>query len=140
MIRPGKMFSEVLVHLFRKPATEAYPFGPANVPEGIRGMIEFFAEKCIGCKLCMKDCPSSAITITKVGDKRFEATFDLDSCIYCAQCVDSCNKGALAASSKFELAQLDKSKLRITFTVKEKKEAAPADETPAPVDSAPGPA
>ncbi len=137
MIHPGKMFVEVLTHLFRKPATEAYPFGPSTAPEGIRGMIEFFAEKCVGCRLCMKDCPSDAITITKVGDKKFEATFNLDSCMYCAQCVDSCNKGALASSSKYELAQLDKSRLRITFSVKE-KETAPADESAAPVEPAQG--
>lgn len=117
----GKMFSEVFSHLFRKPATEAYPFAAPQVPAGLRGAIRFFADKCIGCKLCMRDCPSEAITITKVADKQFEATFDLDSCIYCSQCVDSCNKDALASSSNFELAQLDKAKLRVTFTLKDKE-------------------
>lgn len=130
MIKPGKMIGEVLAHLFRKPATEGYPFAPPVVPANLRGMIEFFAEKCVGCKLCMKDCPSDAITITKVGDKEFEATFDLDSCLYCAQCVDSCNKNALASSSEFELAQLDKAKLRVTFRLKEKEGANAGTPTP----------
>ena len=135
MMRPGKMFAEVVTHLFRKPATESYPFGDPEVPEGLRGMIRFIAEKCVGCKLCMKDCPSDAITITKIGDKQFEAVFDLDSCIYCAQCVDSCNKDALFSSSEFALAQLDKARLQVTFRA-EKTDNDDA-QSPAPAPKSP---
>jgi len=115
MIKPGRMLGEVLAHLTAKPATVKYPFEPAVVQAGLRGKIKFFAEKCIGCKICEKDCPSDAITINKLGDKRFECVFDLDKCIYCAQCVDSCPKKALANSNEFELAQLDRKKLRFVY-------------------------
>jgi len=112
MIRPGKMFREALKHLLKKPATIKYPAESANIPERFRGKLKFYAEKCIGCKLCMKDCPSDAIHIEKVGDS-YEAIVDLDKCIYCAQCVDTCPKKALEATTKFELAQLDRKKLRV---------------------------
>ncbi|MFH1221110.1 MAG: 4Fe-4S dicluster domain-containing protein [Candidatus Eisenbacteria bacterium] len=46
--------------------------------EGFRGKITADAAKCIGCKLCMRDCPSDAIHINKVEEKRFEIEIDLD--------------------------------------------------------------
>lgn len=115
MIKPGKMIRQVLSSTGKKPATIQYPFVPAVVPARFRGKIKFSPEKCIGCKICMKDCPSNAITINKVGEKRFEAIIDLDKCIYCGQCADSCPKKALEISPEFELAQLDRSKLKIVY-------------------------
>jgi len=70
--------------------------------------------------MCMRDCPAGAITIRKVADKVFEADIDLGKCIYCAQCVDSCPKKALEATSEFELASTDREKLKVTFRDKSK--------------------
>jgi len=113
MIRPGKMIREVLGSLLKKPVTTRYPHVKAQVPEGFRGEVKFYAQKCIGCKLCMKDCPAAAITIREAGVKKFEAEIDLGKCIFCAQCVDSCPRKALAVTGGFELAQLDKMKLKV---------------------------
>lgn len=115
MIRPGMMLKQVLGSIFKKPATSQYPFRKSQMPDKYRGKIVFHAEKCIGCKLCMKDCPSNAITITKTGEKRFECSIDLGKCIYCAQCVDSCMKKALEATKEFELAVLDRANLKVTY-------------------------
>jgi len=112
MIRPGKMLREVLKSLFKKPATISYPAKETFTPDRFRGRLKFETEKCIGCKICMRDCPANAIFIEKVGEK-FEATVHLERCIYCAQCVDSCPKKALHATKNFELAQLDKRRLKV---------------------------
>ena len=111
MRRPGKIAKLVLSWVFRKPATTHYPFDKSGMPQGFRGRIKFSPEKCIGCKMCMRDCPADAITITKVGEKQFECVIDLAKCIYCGQCVDSCPKKALECTGDFELAQLDRKKL-----------------------------
>ena len=118
MKKPGKMLFEVLNTFYKKPATVLYPYVKVEKPDKFRGKLEFYPEKCIGCKICMKDCPSNAITINKIGEKQFEAIIDLDKCVYCAQCVESCPKNALAATKDFELAQLDHSKFKVKINVK----------------------
>ena len=120
MIRPGKMIKQVLESLFKKPATTEYPFHKKalDVPARFRGKLKFYPEKCIGCNQCVRDCPSNAIKIRKVADKVFEADIDLGRCIYCAQCVDSCPKKALEATCEFELAAIDREKLKVTFGAK----------------------
>jgi formate hydrogenlyase subunit 6/NADH:ubiquinone oxidoreductase subunit I len=116
MIRPGKMIKQVLQSLFKKPATINYPFVKVEMPDKFRGKLKFYPERCICCKLCMRDCPSNAIVIKKVGEKRFEAEIDLAKCVYCAQCVDSCPKGALESTKNFELANLKSDKLKLVFS------------------------
>jgi formate hydrogenlyase subunit 6/NADH:ubiquinone oxidoreductase subunit I len=113
MIRPGRMLKEVLGSIFTKAATSQYPLVKIDMPKDYRGRIKFHAEKCIGCKLCMKDCPSDAIFIRKVGEKKFEADIYSSRCIFCAQCVDTCPKDALESTPEYELAQLDPSKLKV---------------------------
>ncbi|MDD5085539.1 MAG: 4Fe-4S binding protein [Candidatus Omnitrophica bacterium] len=109
------MIRQVLHSVVRKPATIKYPREKTEMPEGFRGRVKFYPEKCVGCTLCMKDCPSDAIVIRKVGEKQFEAEIDLGKCIYCGQCVESCPRRALEVTKEFELAQLDKAKLKVVF-------------------------
>lgn len=118
MKKPGKMLAEVLNHIFKKPATINYPFEKVQMPAHFRGKLKFEAEKCIGCKLCMRDCPASAITITKLGEKLFEARLDMDKCIYCSQCVFSCGPDALSATDDYELAQLKRQGLSVIINEK----------------------
>jgi len=106
---------QALHSAFRKPATVQYPFVKIEMPDKFRGKLKFDASKCIGCKMCMRDCPSNAITIVKVGEKRFECQVDCSKCIYCGQCVDSCPKDALECTKEFELASLEKASLKVTY-------------------------
>lgn len=115
MKHPGKMFPEVFASLGKPPATVKYPKEKTDIPVDYRGRIAFTAKECIGCKMCMRDCPSKAIEIEKIGEEKvFKAHFFLDRCIYCAQCVDSCPRNALKSTPNFELAQYERGKLRET--------------------------
>ncbi len=136
------MFSTLIASVFRKPATHRYPAAPFEMPAHFRGQIRFIAKNCIGCRMCMRDCPADAVEIRKVGEKRFEARFDLGRCIYCAQCVDSCPKSALEATDRYELAGYKQDQLKAFFEAAPAPPAAPAtpqaEETPS-TEPAPAP-
>ena len=111
------MIREVLGSFTKKPATISYPALKVQMPDRFRGKIVYHAQRCIGCMLCVRDCPSEAIAINKVGEKRWEAIIMMDRCVYCGQCVSSCNKDALESSKDYELAALDKSTLTVDVNI-----------------------
>ncbi len=118
------MMKELLVHLFRKPATSKYPFVKAEVPESFRGKQVYDPNLCISCGLCSRDCPAKAIEMVEVNGKR-RPLFHLDLCIFCYQCAESCPRNAIKNSAFFELAAIDKSALVVKpkeITPKEKCE------------------
>ena len=107
----GKMTPDLLTMLGKKTDTVLYPQVKLQVPDRFRGALKFNKERCVGCKLCMRVCPAQAITIEKVADKQFKAIVHMDKCIFCGQCVDSCNKDALENTNDYELACSDKASL-----------------------------
>ena len=127
--RLGDMVFVVLGSLFKKPATIKYPYEPFRMPDRFRGPPTFESDLCNGCKLCVRDCPSQAITITKVGDKRFDQTVHLGRCVYCGQCAETCPRRVITISSEFELAQVAKDNLKVTYHASAARAAAP---TPVP--------
>ncbi len=117
---PLRALPEVIKNLFSKPATIKYPAVKAEVFDAFRGRIIFKQSECIGCDMCARVCPAKAIKIISsekapVGKRMFDCLMDLNHCVYCAQCVDACPKNALASSKDFELAQLDKTKLKLHY-------------------------
>jgi len=121
--KPKKKWGAMVPHMLKmfgkKASTSLYPAIQANVAERFRGMLAFDAGLCVGCKLCEKVCPTDAIKIEKMenteetGEKRYIAVVQLDKCIFCGQCVDTCRKGALRNTSDFELACSDKNALTV---------------------------
>jgi formate hydrogenlyase subunit 6/NADH:ubiquinone oxidoreductase subunit I len=86
--------------------------------------------------MCVRNCPSGAIQITKIGERAFEATIDLGKCVYCGQCADSCPKKTIELTGDFELASFDRETLRVVYHAKPKpatvSQEGPVPEPPSP--------
>jgi formate hydrogenlyase subunit 6/NADH:ubiquinone oxidoreductase subunit I len=114
----GSMFGEIARSLFRKPATEKYPFERQEAPARFRGQVRYTADKCTGCMLCVKDCPADAIEIIAIDkpNKRFIMRYHMDRCTYCAQCVEDCRFDCIEMSNEqWELAALNKQPFTVTY-------------------------
>lgn len=112
---PGVMTLEALRGLFQAPATNLYPFAKTSLPEKFRGRMQVDSTKCVGCKLCERDCPAGAIAVVKIADKTFEVKIDNGRCIYCGQCADTCRKDSIGVTEEFELAVIDREQLKVTY-------------------------
>jgi len=51
-------------------------------------------DKCVGCTLCKRVCPASAIN----GEVKQAHEIDQETCVKCGACVDKCNFGAILKS------------------------------------------
>lgn len=114
----GAMLGDVVRSLFREPATEKYPFVKVAAPQRFRGKLYYDPEKCTGCQLCVKDCPSNAIEIIVVdkANKRFVLQYHSDRCTFCAQCVENCRFKCLSLSNEdWELASTTREAFEIYY-------------------------
>jgi formate hydrogenlyase subunit 6/NADH:ubiquinone oxidoreductase subunit I len=114
----GSMFGDIFKSLWKKPATEKYPYQRKPDPERLRGKLEYDPAKCAGCMLCVRDCPANAIeliTLDKV-NKRFVMRYHMDRCTFCNQCVMSCRFNCLNLSNEdWELAALQHEPLTVYY-------------------------
>lgn len=121
------MAKELLKQLFCRPFTNPFPARhipgsvtnflkaveegkaklnpPVLVPPQFRGAITYEQEKCNGCQLCSRVCPTRAIELHP-SEKKIRLY--LARCIACGQCTEICNQEALGLSSDFLLATEDK--------------------------------
>lgn len=82
----------ILKNLFSKPVTTKYPAEPAKYPERSRGHIENDFDACILCGLCMRNCPTGTIKVSKPEGMWKINRFD---CIQCGYCTLKCPKKCL---------------------------------------------
>ena len=116
--RVAAMLGDIIGSLFKRPMTEKYPFERYPAPDRLRGKLTWNPEKCTGCGLCTKDCPSNAIELIVIDKKakRFVMEYHADRCTYCAQCVQSCRFSCLGMSSEqWELASVNKEPFTVYY-------------------------
>ena len=78
---------------------------PVEVPPNFRGKISLNRDKCTGCQLCIKVCPTKAIEFMPEEKK---VKIFVSRCCFCAQCNDICPTGALSMTDEFMLSSYDK--------------------------------
>ena len=125
-MRMATMLSDVIRSALKGPTTRPYPFVIRRAPARLRGKLIWNPEKCTGCGLCVKDCPSDAIRLV-VNDKQtktFGMRYDLDRCTFCSQCVQNCRfKCIYLDNEQWELAELDRQRFTQYYGNAEKVQA-----------------
>lgn len=109
-----KFLGEVAKNLFKKPVTVEYPV-KEDIPasEEYRGLHYVDIDKCIGCRLCARECPSNTIVMVEHPKKPSKklAVVNYDACVFCYHCVYVCPVKAYVTSNNYKLAVLDKKEL-----------------------------
>ena len=83
---------KLLGSLSKKAPTHTYPYSPMPKDPLVRGHVEIDISTCIFCNICVRKCPTDAITVDKQ-NKEWEISHF--SCIVCGECVEVCPKKCL---------------------------------------------
>jgi formate hydrogenlyase subunit 6/NADH:ubiquinone oxidoreductase subunit I len=110
---------EAVSSLFKKPSTEVKPEQKKPVPEGYRGKIKFYPEKCVNCGMCIRVCSPGAITRTiKKLEDGDEVTFEfyMGSCTFCQMCSDFCARKAIELTKEYSMIAENEEDLKVRGT------------------------
>lgn len=89
------LLPNILAVFFTRSETEDYPAQKPALPELFRGRVSIRADNCVGCSLCVLDCPAGALEIEKESKENFRLVHFRDRCTYCGQCEQSCRYDAI---------------------------------------------
>lgn len=104
MSYPGTIARELFLRLVSRPATVCYPRERLTLPPGFRGRPRLDVDRCNGCGLCARECPSEAIDLLALAEKVKRPAFYFDRCTFCGVCAELCPRDAITMSAVFELA------------------------------------
>ncbi|HID71992.1 MAG TPA: 4Fe-4S dicluster domain-containing protein [Thermoplasmata archaeon] len=119
----GELFKQII----KKPATNPFPVKyapstetlkkvakgevtldqlnpPVPTPDHFRGRVMYYKDRCIGCRMCLRVCPSKAIEFIKEEKK---IKIYVGRCTFCEMCVNICPKDALEMSGDFLMADYE---------------------------------
>lgn len=120
----GKM---TLGGLFKKPETTLYPIEKKTPPPGLKGHVVNHIDDCILCGICMRRCPTGALTV-----ERSEDIWSIDRfhCIQCYSCVRECPRQCLSMEPEYHFPS--EKKFVSAYRVPPRKKPTPATKPAAP--------
>lgn len=120
----GRVFREANRAKKRTHIVVEYPEIPVSLAPRFRGRLTMLRDeageiKCVCCLACEKICPTQVITIEK-GKKEGRKTpyptrydFEMERCIFCEFCVESCGFDSIILNHQFELAVYNREDMSI---------------------------
>jgi len=95
------LISHILRVLPSRRVTIDFPYGPLELPESFRGQVIVDISRCAGCGICMRDCPTGAITVERLLDKGVCVRHRYDMCATCGQCELACPEQAIVLAPSY---------------------------------------
>ena len=106
-----KQFLKAVVN---RPQTILYPWEKMALPDAFRARPGLVFDKCIGCGICMRVCPTRCIDLVEVDDlKKVEGEevkkvkrprVNVGRCMMCGYCAEYCPTDAMIVTHDYELA------------------------------------
>ena len=102
------LLPNIMEVLFSKPETIAYPAVSHSLSASYRGSVRIIAENCVGCGLCVRDCPAAALVLEKDKKHSFRLIHFRDRCTTCGQCELSCKFNSIYLNNTYEEASAER--------------------------------
>jgi len=99
---------ETIRATIHRPDTILYPWEKLELPDNYRGRPGLMIDRCIGCGICMRICPTGCIELVEVEDEQHgkmrRPQVNLGRCMMCGYCAEYCPKNAMIITPEYELA------------------------------------
>ena len=95
--------------------TIMYPYEKEWVPDNYRGRPGLIFDRCLGCGICVRACPTTCIELVEVADddgnmvKRPQV--NVGRCMMCGYCAEYCPVNAMTTTTDYELAEFSRKDL-----------------------------
>ncbi len=95
-----------------RPVTILYPYEKEWIPDNYRGRPGLRFDKCVGCGVCSRMCPTGCIKMVEVADDDGKMVMRpqvfVGRCAFCGYCAEYCPVNAMTVTPEYELAELFK--------------------------------
>jgi NADH-quinone oxidoreductase subunit I len=116
IVRPIFLTIKLLVKTtVRRPITVLYPYEALWNPDNYRGRPGLDFNKCLGCGMCVKYCPCTAIILVDTPDDEGNTVsrpqVNMGRCSFCGYCAEYCPVDAMTVTPIVELAEYTRADL-----------------------------
>lgn len=92
-----------------RPVTIMYPYEKEWVPDNYRGRPGLIFDRCLGCGICVRACPTTCIELVEVADDEGKMVkrpqVNVGRCMMCGYCAEYCPVNAMTTTTDYELAE-----------------------------------
>lgn len=112
MLQALKTMVKTTIH---RPVTIMYPYEKEWIPDNYRGRPGLRFDRCIGCGICERACPTKCITMVDAEDDDGKTVrrpqVYLGRCMMCGYCAEYCPVDAMTTTPDYELAEFTRKDL-----------------------------